>query len=255
MENFNEFHLSKKEIIESNVEQLLEMIPILEDDSIDPGIIRKQNMINKIETMREYAKKRIIEIEEKIAKETEQMDFNTGTVINDPKFPLEIEEVRKLNKEKNQLTNFLNKKSSFQVIDKFEKEIKERKLRASKGITGIAGLVKDDIISEIKKMWSSPSIKRTIKFGGLTLLSASVLAVAAIALYRMFLTPAQLACRHKSGKEKVECIKEFKKQAIEQVIQRLQQEKSACNTSIRPDLCNRRIDEEIQKWERKLRRI
>ena len=109
-----------------------------------------------------------------------------------------------------------------------------------------------DVLAGIKDYFQSEQGKKVLKIGGLAVLGAIALGVAANYVYKRYFSESAKACKNASDFKA--CVVKYKKQAIQKTLQRLKQEKSQCSKTSKPEKCNARLNKEISKWENKLQK-
>jgi len=134
-------------------------------------------------------------------------------------------------------------------------DLQKRRIKAD--IAGDTARKIDAFLSNMGKSvrdyFKSEQGKQTLKYGGLAILGAVALGVAANFIYKRYFSAAAKAC--KNAKDVKACMKKFEKDAIKKTIQKLKQEKAACSKTAKPEKCSARLDKEIKKWQAKLQKV
>ncbi len=116
-------------------------------------------------------------------------------------------------------------------------------------------VLRGDPLSKIENMakdaadyFKSDAGKSTMKKGGLAIMGAVALGVAANFVYKRFLSKSAKSCKGKSGNDFKQCVAKFKNSAIKHTLSKLKGEKSKC----KDEKCSTKLDKQISKWQGKL---
>jgi len=88
--------------------------------------------------------------------------------------------------------------------------------------------------------------KPYVKKAGYAAIVAAITA-SAYAVYKRYMTAGSRACRGRSGMERRDCLRGYRKKALQARITALQQQRTRCDNSRNPEKCKSGIDMEIKK--------
>lgn len=102
--------------------------------------------------------------------------------------------------------------------------------------------------SDVKQRATKAAIvaKPYIKKAGYAAIVAAITA-ASYAVYKRYMTAGSRACSGRSGMERRDCLRAYRKKALQARITALQQQRTRCDSSRNPVKCKSQIDMEIKK--------
>jgi len=219
------------------------------EDELDDSLSKKLTDYDKAEKVRDQYKREI----EAIGKfEEDRLKREADITARFKKDREEIEKVRD------------QYKREIEAIGKFE----EDRLKREADITARFKKDREEIEKAVKQNdaeWDDQvnaktaqnrqdlknASKKIAKGVAITIAVAAIL-YAAYRIYKAYFTKAAQYCKGKKGYDKDQCMEKFKKDAIQAQINNLRNGINQCNKSSKPQLCRQKIQDKINRLQKKL---